>query len=164
MGGIVIKKVCKSKIQQILKESNKALILAQEDSRYNNILESALGVVFLGTPHDGADAAKFASTLAYIAKSLGIPVNMTNLRLLERDSAPLVETAKSFGYLSTLNVVTVVESNMTRIPHTGQEIMASLPSCMCGRGIRYFFLHIERHTLEFEIADLIRSYRDHPRD
>ncbi|KFY74393.1 hypothetical protein V499_05575 [Pseudogymnoascus sp. VKM F-103] len=101
MGGIVVKK---------------ALVMASEEQRYKNIVESTRGVMFMGTPHDGADAAKLALTIANIANSV-TSINTVNLELLGRDSEPLTEIARSFGFLAQrLKIVTIVESNTTRIP------------------------------------------------
>jgi hypothetical protein len=99
--------------------------MASEEQRYKNIVESTRGVMFMGTPHDGADAAKLALTIANIANSV-TSINTVNLELLRRDSEPLTEIARSFGFLAQrLKIVTIVESNTTRIPYMRTQIMAS---------------------------------------
>jgi len=52
LGGIVLKK---------------ALIIAHERSRYESILKSVKGIIFMGTPHRGADIAYWSGLLGKIA-------------------------------------------------------------------------------------------------
>lgn len=91
--------------------------MAREEGKYRSLLSSTRGIMFLGTPHDGADAAKLASTLANIANSI-TTLNTNNLKTLQRDSVPLQEISRSFGFLVNLKIVTVIESDETRIPYT----------------------------------------------
>ena len=90
--------------------------MAREEGKYQSLLSSTRGIMFMGTPHDGADAAKLASTLANIANSI-TTLNTNNLKTLQRDSVPLQEISRSFGFLKDLKIVTVIESNETRIPY-----------------------------------------------
>ena len=80
----------------------------------------------MGTPHDGADVAKLASTIAKIASSV-TNINTINLNLLQPGSEPLTEISRKFGFIAPkLKVVTVVESNKTLIPYSNSSIQASL--------------------------------------
>ena len=90
--------------------------MAREEEKYQNLLRSTTGIMFMGTPHDGADAAKLASTIANIANTI-TTLNTNNIKTLERDSVPLQEISRSFGFLKDLRVITVIESDKTRIPY-----------------------------------------------
>ena len=101
-----------------------ALTMARDEKKYQGILHSTNGIMFMGTPHDGADAAKLASTLAHIAESVKT-INREQLDMLKRDSESLQEISRNFGFLDNLKIVTVIESNKTRIPYTGKYILVS---------------------------------------
>ena len=94
--------------------------MAREAKQYEGVLESTAGIMFMGTPHDGADGAKLVSSAAEIARSLlNRKINTIPLKTLERDSAQLRDISRSFGYLDQLKIVTVVESDETDIPYLG---------------------------------------------
>jgi len=127
MGGIVIKKVILSPMetQALLTDGDQTLAVAREGNNYKNIFESTRGIMFMGTPHTGADVAKLASTIANIARTLNT-INMNNLNLLQPGSEPLIEVSRNFGHLvQNLKVVTVVESQKTPIPYSTMSIQAS---------------------------------------
>jgi hypothetical protein len=69
-----------------------ALLLchASTDERLSNILKSTLGVIFMGTPHQGSSLASWGSTLA---KYLNVVrrVNRENVKVLET-SSPVLRT------------------------------------------------------------------------
>lgn len=92
--------------------------MAREEDRYSELLRSTSGIMFTGTPHDGADAAKLALTIANIANSI-VELNTDHLKTLERDPVQLQEMSRSFGFLKNLRIVAVIEYNQTRIPYTG---------------------------------------------
>ncbi len=101
------------------------MAIAGDQASYVNVLESTRGIMFMGTPHDGADVAKLASTIANIASSV-TTFNMTNLNLLQPGSEPLTDISRKFGFIAQkLRVVTVVESNKTLIPYLRKSIQAS---------------------------------------
>ncbi|KAF4627331.1 hypothetical protein G7Y89_g10820 [Cudoniella acicularis] len=66
---------------------------------YGNILNSTRCLVFFGTPHQGADAAVWATYLGNLAKGLGIRSTEV-ARELQRWSNPLVELRVSFAQLA----------------------------------------------------------------
>ena len=98
--------------------------MARNEQKYQNVVQSTNGIMFMGTPHDGADAAKLAYTLTNIAQSV-TTINNEQLDMLKRDSAALQEISKGFGFLDHLKVVTVIESDKTRIPYVGTYILVS---------------------------------------
>ncbi|KPA36732.1 hypothetical protein FLAG1_10477, partial [Fusarium langsethiae] len=69
LGGIVLKQICRP--HDLCDNSNflpKALIIAHErESRYAEIEKSVAGVIFLGTPHRGAEVAYWSKFLTKIA-------------------------------------------------------------------------------------------------
>ncbi len=96
--------------------------MAREEDEYHGLLQSTIGIMFMGTPHDGADGAKLVSTAADIANSL-TTFNTIQLKTLERDSEQLQDISRSFGFLEDLKIVTVIESNKTRIPGLGKHTL-----------------------------------------
>ena len=97
--------------------------MAREEEKYQSLLQSTIGIMFMGTPHDGADTVKLAFTIANIANSI-TTLNTNYLNTLKRDSVPLQEISRSFGFLQELKIVTVIESNETRTPYTNAYTLA----------------------------------------
>lgn len=96
--------------------------MAREEPRYHGLLQSTIGAMFMGTPHDGADGAKLASTAINIAKSI-TTFNNYQVKMLQRGSEQLQEISRSFGFLQDLKIVTVIESDATTIPGLGQYMV-----------------------------------------
>lgn len=78
----------------------------------------------MGTPHDGADVARLASTIVKIASTVA-RFNTSNLSTLERGSNQVIDIARAFGFMNHLDIVTVLESNETLIPYTRASQMVS---------------------------------------
>lgn len=78
----------------------KALILACEQAdQYGLLLQQTAGVVFMGTPHRGADIADWMSYLAnglYLAQ-FGGGTNRELLACLKKDSPDLAEITRRFA-------------------------------------------------------------------
>ena len=100
--------------------------MAREAGAHKQILESTRAIMFMGVPHDGADAAKLASRIGGVARVF-CDMNRINLKDLERDSRPLQEISHSFSYLEGFEIITVMESEKTAIPGTGTSILVSVP-------------------------------------
>jgi predicted alpha/beta hydrolase family esterase len=85
LGGIVVKK---------------ALILAHEqEDQYGSLLQQIAGVVFMGTPHRGAN---IADSMSYLASGLhlaqfGAGTNRELLACLKKDSTVLAEITQRFA-------------------------------------------------------------------
>ena len=100
--------------------------MAREEKQYEGLLQSTIGVMFMGTPHDGADAAQLASTAAGIANSLLMQkLNTIQLETLKSGSEKLRDISRSFGHLENFKIVTVLESNETPIPYSGTSKLVS---------------------------------------
>lgn len=100
----------------VLKSPRQALILARQEQQYQGLLESTIGIMFMGTPHQGADGAKLAHTAVQIANSIPtISLNPYQVKMLERGSEQLQDISKSFGFLQDFNIATVTESDTTYI-------------------------------------------------
>jgi hypothetical protein len=67
--------------------------------QYGDILNSTKSIVFFGTPHQGADAAVWATYLGNLAQGLGIRGTAVTEEL-KRWSYPLVELRVNFGQLA----------------------------------------------------------------
>lgn len=98
--------------------------MAKREEKFNLILQSTCAIVFMGVPHDGADIAKLAKRVGKIAQVVG-DLNKTNIKDLVRDSRPIQEVARAFGFLEGFSVVTVTESEKTSIPHTKKSVLVS---------------------------------------
>lgn len=83
-----------------------ALVEANEDPSFSNVLRSTKAIVFFGTPHVGSEQADFAAMLGLIAESIGTATltdRLTGQRirrdlidLLRRQSKELEELSLSF--------------------------------------------------------------------
>ncbi len=107
--------------------------MAREEEKYHVLLHSTKGIMFMATPHEGADAAKLASTIANVANSI-TTLNTNNLKTLERDSVSLQEISRSFGFLSDLKITTVIESDKTRIPYIYTYTLVSILKTLASYG------------------------------
>ncbi|KAK3365350.1 Alpha/Beta hydrolase protein [Lasiosphaeria ovina] len=82
LGGIVIKQ---------------ALTFAtHSETKWKGIVESTKGVVFFGTPHRGADAARWGHTIADIVSTATHRPPATFLKTLETNSAQLLQISEDF--------------------------------------------------------------------
>ena len=110
--------------------------MAREADAHKQILESTRAIMFMGVPHDGADAAKLASRIGNVAQ-VYCNLNLINLKDLERDSRPLQDISLSFSFLDGFDIITVMESEKTVIPGANSSILVSTP----GRAFRpaWFF-------------------------
>ncbi|KAL9593091.1 MAG: hypothetical protein Q9179_006109 [Wetmoreana sp. 5 TL-2023] len=108
LGGIVFKKVGH------IFGSSPALILAhQRSSTFSNVLESVTGVVFLGTPHRGSDAAYWTGFIARALKAaqLGTGTNDQLLAALQKNSKTLSDISEQFvERADTLRIRTFYET------------------------------------------------------
>ena len=91
----MIKKVSifpSTNLPQRLNQACQALCMAREEKKYCDILKSTRGIMFMGTPHDGADSADLALTIARIANTV-ITMNDGILETLKRESPQLREVS-----------------------------------------------------------------------
>ena len=100
--------------------------MAREADSCRQILNHTHAVMFMGVPHDGADAATLANSVAKVAK-LFSNLNRTALKALERDSRQLHEISSSFSYIESPGIITVMESERTAIPGTTKSLLVSTP-------------------------------------
>ena len=98
--------------------------MAREAGAHKQILESTRAIMFMGVPHDGADAAKLASRIGDVSK---VVCNPNFIGYLERDSGPLQDISLSFSCLDGFDIITVMESEKTVIPGTKTSILVSTP-------------------------------------
>lgn len=103
LGGIVVKK---------------ALIMAyMEHVNYGDILDSTIGIVFMGTPHRGSDLASWGlmATNLVNAASLGMGINKELLKTLKADSEMLAGISTQFVHRATpLKIRTFTEQQVER--------------------------------------------------
>jgi hypothetical protein len=74
-------------------------IASRQINEYAEILRSTTGVVFLGTPFRGSEAASVAKIRVQVAKWAGSETNKTLLNNLSGDSEALDEAVQEFGHL-----------------------------------------------------------------
>ncbi|KAI8633498.1 hypothetical protein F5Y19DRAFT_413884 [Xylariaceae sp. FL1651] len=84
LGGIVVKR---------------ALVHAKSDTTYEDIWKSTYGIVFFGTPHNGADSAKIGNVVAKITRSILQRPGNTFIKALTRDSSVLNTITDDFRQL-----------------------------------------------------------------
>ena len=92
LGGLVIKQVSVTlaRIIHIL-NALQALVVAVHGAHYSDIRLSTAGIVFLGTPHQGSEAAKYA---LWFARMQGLETRL--LESLKRNSDDLHHIARDF--------------------------------------------------------------------
>ena len=100
--------------------------MAREAVVHEQILSSTHAVMFMGVPHDGAEAAALANRIVKVAK-LFYNLNRATLKALRRDSRQLQEISSSFSHLEDFDIITVMESERTTIPGTTKSKLVSAP-------------------------------------
>jgi hypothetical protein len=79
-------------------DCSQALIKATLAAQYfGSIKESTHGIIFLGTPHRGANIASYGETLVTIAKAVGLGSDTGLLRSLRDRSPQLLKLATNFS-------------------------------------------------------------------
>ena len=100
---------------QYIANNIEALILAHERSGvYGNLLEMAKGVIFMGTPHRGADVASWAKFAAQALRALqmGTATNKSLVSDLRKNSKTLAQISQQFVERgSALRIKTFYEGN-----------------------------------------------------
>ncbi|KAH6689450.1 hypothetical protein F5X68DRAFT_253779 [Plectosphaerella plurivora] len=103
LGGIVVKK---------------ALILASEAKPvYGHILTSTIGIVFMGTPHQGSDLVPWAMMVSYIANAafVGQAVRTDLIAALKTGSPILADISGAFiPHSKPLKIMSFVETQIER--------------------------------------------------
>ncbi|KAI0506067.1 hypothetical protein F5B22DRAFT_651114 [Xylaria bambusicola] len=84
LGGLVVKRAL-------------ALSEASADIHLRRMERDTIGVVFLGTPHRGADVASFTTAIINIVRSAGIRANSKILDVFKRESQVLASVEDSFS-------------------------------------------------------------------
>ena len=102
MGGLVVKKVSIFLFQVL---TFQAIVNAYNDPSYNNIFKNSKAIVFLGTPHRGANLANFLSNLLAISFSRKIFVKQ-----LGANSEMIEEINNAFRHRSNLELISFCES------------------------------------------------------
>lgn len=92
LGGLIIKQVgvILARIPSVL-SSPQALVLADHGNTFRDIRLSTAGIIFLGTPHQGSEAAVYGVWLAHVAGH-----DKTLLESLRRNSPALHDIARDF--------------------------------------------------------------------
>ncbi|KAH0559855.1 hypothetical protein GP486_003628 [Trichoglossum hirsutum] len=98
------------------RDSEEALIVAKEESRYMNFLEMTLGILFFGTPHQGSLEADKWSPLASIIKLAYGNMRTDHIKNLKGKSlsSELFSITQSFRSLSSgFSIISVYETKPT---------------------------------------------------
>ena len=87
-----------------------ALVYARlKPTLYSSIVDATKAVLFLGTPHQGADIASWVKAMGGLSKSIGLR-STTVMHQLSRWSEPLIELSTLFSeQISDLQVTTFYE-------------------------------------------------------
>jgi hypothetical protein len=126
----LIKKSYADRVSKALIHSNSAGVSNNEHLKAIKL--STYGVIFFGTPHQGAEGASWGKVLVNIA-SIFQHTNTAILENLEKDSAWLEIQLEQYKSISS-EVFTIFcfESYPTRLP-VGTSMMVSF--CVCGKAI-----------------------------
>ena len=92
LGGLIIKQVgvILARVPPVL-SSPQALVLADHGNTFRDIRLSTAGIIFLGTPHQGSEAAVYGVWLAQVMGH-----DKTLLESLRTNSPALLEIARDF--------------------------------------------------------------------
>ncbi|KAK1456142.1 hypothetical protein CMEL01_16554 [Colletotrichum melonis] len=90
-------------------------------TQYGNILDSTQALVFFGTPHQGSEAAAWASFLGSVGRAVGVRTTEV-VEELKRWSFPLVELTTTFAELAPRFAITTFfekkKTNGMLVSHT----------------------------------------------
>ncbi|KAJ3876592.1 Alpha/Beta hydrolase protein [Lentinula edodes] len=105
MGGLIIKQ---------------ALIIAHNraDKRYNSIINSVSGIVFLGTPHQGGNGVDTARFVANFVRAFNIDVRVDLIKSLDPKSMVLFDLTDDFRQLVSskgIEIASLFETKKTKI-------------------------------------------------
>lgn len=73
-----------------------SLVQARIEERYNSISESTVGIIFLGTPHQGSKKVAYATVLSNIAIALRNKTQPRLVKALQINSEELMQLAADF--------------------------------------------------------------------
>lgn len=88
-----------------------------EHVNYGDILDSTIGIVFMGTPHRGSDLASWGLILTSLVNTatLGTGINKELLKTLKADSDMLAGISRQFVHRATcLKIRTFTEQQVER--------------------------------------------------
>ncbi|KAF4570207.1 hypothetical protein EYR36_010014 [Pleurotus pulmonarius] len=105
MGGLVIK-------QALLTANTRA------DGRFNSILNSVRGVIFVGTPHRGGNGVDGAKFVANFVRAFNVEVRYDLIKSLESGSPVLFDLTDDFRQLVAakgIEIATLFETKKTRL-------------------------------------------------
>jgi hypothetical protein len=97
---------------------SRALVLADTTHDATLIRKSTVAIIFMGTPHRGADIASYAKTALTCIKAVGISANTSSVQKLKLDSEDLGGLNSQFGtilQLRKIKVLTFYELKPTKI-------------------------------------------------
>ncbi|KAF8824301.1 hypothetical protein HHX47_DHR8000394 [Lentinula edodes] len=123
-----------------IRERNPALIIAHNraDKRYNSIINSVSGIVFLGTPHQGGNGVDTARFVANFVRAFNIDVRVDLIKSLDPRSMVLFDLTDDFRQLVSskgIEIASLFETKKTKIgifsqvwinPHIVEERSATL--------------------------------------
>ncbi len=119
-----------------------------ETTWINEILPAALGVIFLGTPHHGSQAASLGKKMAMLSKIFGLDANTKILRALEKGSESLERITRAFGQ--------VLGSGQVRI-HSCQEELKTNGCMIVDTGSSYIgYLHETTGTIHADHRNMCK--------
>lgn len=96
LGGIIVKQ---------------ALVWAQTESRYQNIKDLTLGIVFFGTPHRGSDKTNYGKTLANVATGVMHKPKSKLISALQSNGDTLMRLTSEFKFAApNMEIMTFYET------------------------------------------------------
>ncbi|KAL8949253.1 MAG: hypothetical protein Q9222_004627 [Ikaeria aurantiellina] len=95
--------------------AKQALAWARVESRYQQIKDHTLGIVFFGTPHRGSDFANYGQILAKVVNGVMRHPDSTLVKALQTNSNELLRLASEFRFLvPKYQILTLYETKPTK--------------------------------------------------
>ena len=97
--------------------------------KFQYLATSTVGILFLGTPHRGTKASKWAEWIAYTGKKIGLEMNDAILKDLREDSEILTDLLSEFAlwlFRMSISTVCCFEMHKTDLGGTWKEMVCSI--------------------------------------
>ncbi|OJI82831.1 hypothetical protein ASPTUDRAFT_123533 [Aspergillus tubingensis CBS 134.48] len=147
------------------REHHKAICLAETDKQYRDILDDTIGIIFLGTPHQGSNVSQFGAFIARLTWVFGSSTIL--LKGLYRDNPHLSDLQERFMSVirrrKDIKLVTMYEKHPT---YFAQLIYLGFVSTIITRSTYHKYLQkmkkiVERNAAVLDVAENIAVEKDH---
>lgn len=102
------------------------------DRRFDSIINSVAGIVFLGTPHQGANGVDTAKFVANFVRAFNIDIRVDLIKSLDPNSMVLFDLTDDFRQLVSskgIEIATLFETKKTKIGLWSRDIWVRVAAC-----------------------------------